>query len=378
MNLFPAVDPIPLPAPVWLFKALHVLTTALHFFALQMLIGGLLVATLLCLLAKLRGGDFRLNAAFSLTRRLPVVMTYVINLGVPPLLFAQVLYGRAIYTSSVLIGAWWIAVIPLLMLCYWLIYRFNGAVEKGRAAWWVGLSAFLVAGVIAKIYNTNMTLMLRPEIWREMYSVTATGTQLPPHDATLMPRWLFMMTGGLSFAGLWMVWLAGRPNLDGDVRAYLARFGGRLAVVAGAAQIAVALQVFGAQPAGVKAALAQPGNAFIGFALLAGPAWLGSAALMLLVGAFAGIKGTTAPLAGWLGAVAAFLEAATLALYRDGLRDATLLSKGFDVWNRSIATNWSVVGIFLLLFVAGLVVLGWLVSVMLRATPLPEKVEVLS
>ncbi len=28
-------------------------------------------------------------------------MTYVINLGVPPLLFAQVLYGRAIYTSSV-------------------------------------------------------------------------------------------------------------------------------------------------------------------------------------------------------------------------------------------------------------------------------------
>ena len=36
--------------------------------------------------------------------RLTVVMTFVINLGVPPLLFAQVLYGRALYTSSVLIG----------------------------------------------------------------------------------------------------------------------------------------------------------------------------------------------------------------------------------------------------------------------------------
>jgi len=34
-----------------------------------------------------------------------MVMTFVINLAVPPLLFAQVLYGRALYTSSVLIAS---------------------------------------------------------------------------------------------------------------------------------------------------------------------------------------------------------------------------------------------------------------------------------
>ena len=61
-------------------------------------------------------------------------MTYVINLGVPPLLFAQVLYGRAIYTSSVMIGLRWIAVIPALILAYWLLYRFSAALDAGKSS----------------------------------------------------------------------------------------------------------------------------------------------------------------------------------------------------------------------------------------------------
>ena len=42
--MFPQVDPIPLPAPVWLFKVLEILTVTLHFLAVQLLLGGLLVA----------------------------------------------------------------------------------------------------------------------------------------------------------------------------------------------------------------------------------------------------------------------------------------------------------------------------------------------
>lgn len=43
MNAFPAVDPIPLPAPVWLLKLLHIVTLTLHFVAMETLLGGLLV-----------------------------------------------------------------------------------------------------------------------------------------------------------------------------------------------------------------------------------------------------------------------------------------------------------------------------------------------
>jgi predicted permease len=58
-------------------------------------------------------------------------MTFVINLAVPPLLFAQVLYGRALYTSSVLIGLYWISIIGLLMLAYWLLYRSPRGLRQG-------------------------------------------------------------------------------------------------------------------------------------------------------------------------------------------------------------------------------------------------------
>ena len=47
MNGFPNVDPIPLPAPIWLFKLLHIVTLSLHFVAMQILVGSLLIAVLL-------------------------------------------------------------------------------------------------------------------------------------------------------------------------------------------------------------------------------------------------------------------------------------------------------------------------------------------
>ena len=96
-----------MPAPIWLFKLLHIVTLALHFVAVEMLLGGLLLAVL----SASSAARPSLVAARALARRLTVVMTYVINLGVPPLLFAQVLYGRALYTSSVLIGVYWISII---------------------------------------------------------------------------------------------------------------------------------------------------------------------------------------------------------------------------------------------------------------------------
>ena len=51
-SAFPAVDPIPLPAPIWLLKLLHIVTLSLHFVAVEMLIGGLLLAVILSLFGR--------------------------------------------------------------------------------------------------------------------------------------------------------------------------------------------------------------------------------------------------------------------------------------------------------------------------------------
>lgn len=371
-TLFPALDPIPLPAPVWLFKALHILTLSLHFIAVEMLLGGLLLAVVLNLLGRGGNGEAarcRRNAAAALGRRLPVLMTYVINLGVPPLLFAQVLYGRALYTSSVLIGVYWISVVFQLMAGYWLLYRFAARLEAGRSAWWVGLAAWLLAGGIARILSTNMTLMLRPEVWPGMYAASGVGLHLPPYDPTLLPRWLFMLAGGLVVGGLWLVWISGRKTLDAGVRGYVCGLGGRLALVMSVVQVSLGWWVFQSQPETVRAGLA-----VLPFYHLAGFAWLAVAAGLAMVGGWAGFAKPATRGAGWVAAVGAFLSLATMTICRDGIRDVTLASKGFNVWDQRVETNWSVLILFLGLFVVGLGALGWLISVMARSKPVAERV----
>ena len=362
MPLFPAVDPIPLPAPIWLLKLLHIVTLALHFVAVEMLLGGLLLAVLLSLF---RGSPLSLVTARALARRLTVVMTFVINLAVPPLLFAQVLYGRALYTSSVLIGVYWISIVGILMLAYWLLYQFQSRLEAGRSAWWVGLIAWLLVGSVARLLSTNMTLMLRPEVWRDMYSASAMGAYLPMGDPTLTPRWLLMMAGGLFIGGLWLVYLAGRSTFTAEEKRFVAGLGGKVAAVFGLVYMFAGLWAASVQPGAVKLGLAH--HWLYRYAGFAGDGWLILVAAAVLVGAVAGFGKVSAAWLGWIGVSIAVLTEIAFAVYRDGVRDLTLLSKGYDVWDRAVVTNWSVVGLFLVLFVAGLGVLGWLVSVVARA-----------
>lgn len=373
MNSFPLVDPIPLPAPVWLFKALHILTLALHFCAVEMLLGGLVAALWLNFSGRQTADStlskLRLNAAASLSRRLPVVMTYVINLGVPPLLFAQVLYGRALYTSSVLIGLYWLGVIFLLMGCYWHIYRFNYKVEKNLRAWPMAAISLFLAYCIAMIYTTNMTLMLRPEVWRDMYTASAVGAHLPPHDPTILPRWLFMIVGGIAAAGLWMVWLSGVKNIEHNVRAYLSGFGGRLGAVGVLGQVILAFAVWKAQPATVQAGLS--GNSYY---MIAVYAWLAGAAAVLLLLGWSSVKRPTSGGPAWAALGLGLVAMLAMASVRDGIRDLTLAGKGFDVWNRQADPNWTIVILFLVLFVAGLAGMAWLTAILLRAKPVSEKV----
>ena len=311
-------------------------------------------------------------------------MTFVINLAVPPLLFAQVLYGRALYTSSVLIGLYWISIIGLLMLTYWLLYRFSARLEAGRSAWWVGLIAWLLAGSIARLLSTNMTLMLRhisgeqtgdaasasylmlrPEVWRQMYSASSAGRFLPTGDPTLEPRWLLMMTGGIFIGGLWMIYLAARSTFTADEKRFVAGIGGKVAAVFGIVFFAAGVWAASVQPDAVKVGLAtHPLYKFAGFA---GYGWLALVAVAVLVGAFAGFGKIAAGWLAWAAVLVAVLIEIMFTVYRDGVRDLTLLSKGYDVWNRVVVTNWSVVLLFLVLFVAGLGVIGWLVSVVARA-----------
>lgn len=365
MSSFPWFDPIPLPAPVWLFKALHIVTLALHFVAVQMLLGGLLVAAVLCW----RGASKPLyrHAAGSLASRMTMVMTFVINLGVPPLLFAQVLYGPPFYVSNVLIGAYWFSIIPLLMMCYWMLYRFSDGIAEGKNVWWKGLVAWLLAGSISRILSVNMTLMLQPGSWKGMYAASAGGTALPPYDPTLMPRWLFMLAGGFAVSGLWMIWISGRKTLSPDLKNFFAGLGGKMAAAMVAVQGLLFFAILKSQPSVVTEGL----SSHLLYSVSA-VVWIVMAVLIVIFGVLTALKKPCDYLSGYVAAALTLVLVLAWTIVRDGIRDLTLLSKGYDVWQQTVVTNWSVVISFLLVFGLGIATLVWLISVMMRAKPVME------
>lgn len=368
MNYFPAPDPIPLPAPVWLFKVLHNLTLTLHLGAMQIMAGGLIIGLLLALRGRLQSNRDCTQAAGMLAHRLPTVMAFVINLGVPPLLFAQVLYGRALYTSSVLIGTYWISVIFLLMASYYGLYYSAKRAEAGKPWFATGLAALLLVGTIGFIYTNNMTLMLRPQVWAAMYRHSPGGVQLNVGDPTAHTRWGLFVLGGLASAGCAMMLLSLRKHFDKPIRRLLFKTGAGATVIGVALQVGFALPTLQAQPAGViSAILADPVYSVSAYA------WVALGALLLLAALLALVSGEPATLPATASAVLGFVHLAATVMVRDGIRDVTLRLAGFEVWDRQVVTNWSVVGLFLVLFIAALGVIGYLIRVVASARRIEEK-----
>jgi hypothetical protein len=359
---FPGLDPIPLPAPVWFFKTLHIATLSLHFVTVYLLVGGLILAMIWNFLGRNKPSSVRAEAAGAIAKRLPIVMTYLINLGIPPLLFSQVLYGRALYTSSALIGAYWISVIFLLMAGYYLLYKISQRAEEGREWWGLALLSFVLISWIARIYTANMTLMIRPEVWLDLYRSDARGAVMPAGDPTALPRFLFMMVGSVGVAGVAVALMGTTSKLSEEVKAFMRRWGGGVAAVFIAAQAAIGYWVWRVQPAVVKDGIfASPLYRYSIFA------WLSISAVIAIGGALAAVRAQSrGPLLPALAGALAALATTAAVTIRDGIRDLTLLAKGFNVWEQPVVSNWSVVILFLILFAAGLAAIGWMMKVALQ------------
>ena len=360
MTAFPGVDPIPLPAPVWLFKLLNVVTLVLHFYAVHFLVGGLAVAIVWRALGKRRRAPALLTGSDEIVRRLPLVMTYVINLGIPPLLFTQVLYGRALYTSSVLIGFWWISVIFMIIFSYALLYSMAKRADTNRAWGWVALIALIVVLKVGMIYSSNMTLMLRPEVWSGMYAASTAGMHLPGGDPTIVPRWLYMMLASVGVTGLALMLLPTRLNADHPARTLLRTWGGRILAAFSAVQIAMGFWVYFAQPGAVRAGLSGSATYMFFIAL-----WFATAVALIAAGwRSASRSGYGLPI---VCAAVSFVNVLAMVLVRDGIRDVSLKVHGLDVWDRTVVANWSTIILFLVLFVVAVGMVLWMGKVLITA-----------
>ncbi|MCP4591728.1 MAG: hypothetical protein GY842_13390, partial [bacterium] len=199
----PSPDPLGYPVPVWVIRALAYLTLTLHLSAVHFTVGGALL--LLGTLLRRRAGHER-TARF-LGSSLPLGVSYLITLGIPPLLFVQVLYGQFFYTSSVLIGAFWIQVIPAIILVYGGFYyhKLKRDTSPGRQMFVIAACTLLLL-YVGFIYVNNLTLAASPEKWTELYAEAAGGGHLVHGDRTVHSRLTLFLAGAFSVAGLGLIW----------------------------------------------------------------------------------------------------------------------------------------------------------------------------
>src|SRR6056297_1739720 len=110
-QIIPSAEAI--PVNWWWFQVLLILTFLLHLILMNFILGG----SLLTLWDAFRKKTFRREST-----TIPTLIALTINLGVPPLLFLQVIYGNFFYSSSVIMASPWILVIPVLILAYYRAY----------------------------------------------------------------------------------------------------------------------------------------------------------------------------------------------------------------------------------------------------------------
>lgn len=207
--------PIALPAPRIILKLLLLLTFYLHIVLVSILIGSLLLALTARAPARPEkdgpesGLSARLRTAPD-TGFLPAVLALAVNLGVAPYLFAQVLYGHLLYSSSILMAAWWLAVPFLAMMAYYGLYILN-ANAPGVPARPLLLLILLLLGSVAFLLSSNSTLLLRPEAWTAWLR-HAHGSLLNLGDPSFWPRFAHILTGCAAVGGLTLAWRAQRAG----------------------------------------------------------------------------------------------------------------------------------------------------------------------
>jgi hypothetical protein len=194
----PHVDPLPLPGPVWLFTALLLVVFTLHVAAMNSALGGGLWALWNYVRGRHAEHPYSRKLANELAAMLPTFLAFTVTLGVAALLFVQVLFGNFLYTSSILIGALWLMVIPLVMVAYYGFYYFSYKAEQGKGiAGCVLAISVCVLLFIAFIFVNNMTLMQVPARWLAMYRAHPNGWNLNLGEPSLVPRYLHMVNGSM-------------------------------------------------------------------------------------------------------------------------------------------------------------------------------------
>jgi cytochrome c len=233
--------PLPMPAPEPVLVAVLVFFFLMHILFVNVMVGG----AWLTFWYQLRGRTEKRydRLAYEIASTITVNKSIAVVLGVGPLLAINTIYTVWFYTANALTGAFWISIIPLVIVAFVLTYIHKYMWHQMEH---VKLLHIAIAGVVSLlflfiplIFLTNINLMLLPDRWAGVQGFLS-ALLLP----NVLPRYAHFVLASFAMTGLMMVWLFRRRSEEevaetGFDRAELVRKGYQWALWPTAAQFVI-------------------------------------------------------------------------------------------------------------------------------------------
>ena len=358
-SLIAPPSPVGYPTPFWFIELFKVLGFAFHVAPMNLWYAGAIIAAGFGILGK---GNAR-TVGLHIARALPFAIAFGVNFGIIPLLFIQVAYHQFFYPATILMAWPWFSVFWLVTLAYFAIYLYKLSIERnlspkvGNVGGWLAGILFIIVGFF---FANALSLMVRADGWWGIFkqantSGAATGFALNTSDPTLFPRWLFMfglaLTTTASFVIVDAAFFSHRDSED--YRRYARKFAfvlyniGLLWFIGSGSWY-----IFGTRPDAFPTALQNPIMKIIFPLTMVSPGlpWL----LILLQ-----LKWPSWKLAALTG-LAQFGVIFLNAISRQWLQNVEI-SRYADLAARPVNLQTGALIVFLLFFIAGLVVVAWMV-----------------
>lgn len=343
-----------LPTENLLYLVLYLVTLVLHVVAMNYVVGGAMVLAGAAVY-RLVGNycDATRSIVAVIKDWLPLALGVTITLGVAPILFVQMLYKHAFYTANLLLFHRWMAILPVLIVAFYLLYLqksewLERRAQVVRAAVAVGVLAMFL--FVAWSWSENHLLSLASQQqWTEHY---AQGRMWYLTSETF-PRLSLWMIGSLATLSVIVAWqLRSQASSTTVHRLALIGLCGAIGSVVAAGWYWLAL------PGAVRTAIGESANLVV--VIVGG---LGLAAFVAAWVQMARSGRMEARLL-WLATVGLAIAIPCATLLREVRRYVALTE--VDHWQPAVAATqesaqFGGFGVFLLFFVANVLVIGWII-----------------
>lgn len=203
--------PFGFPSATAFYLSVYVLALVIHVVFMNYVFAG---TAYLAAVSLFTGGPQRRRQksplALVLRDWMPFALGAAITAGVAPLFFLQILYPKQFYTANLLLFHRWMAVVPVLIIGFYLLYVLKSRIIGGWPAWLraaVGFGAFACIAFTGYSWTENHLLSLDERIWSSFYG----QDRLVYWHPALLPRAGMWLIGAiptmLTLAG-WQLWSA--------------------------------------------------------------------------------------------------------------------------------------------------------------------------